>query len=177
MNRYFDGCRTAEELKKRYREVAKQLHPDNGGDPEQFKAMQAEFASAWERCKNIHVNKDGDVYTKETDETAEEFMDIIEKIINLDGVTVELCGSWIWCSGDTKPHRELFLSAGFHWSGNKQAWSFHHGPYRKRSSSKMSLDEIRNFYGSKKFKKSGKKYKSKVNHEHEEDEEAVALLA
>lgn len=148
---YFRQCRTAEELKKAYREIVKKLHPDNGGEASLFKTMQAEFSSAWERLKNIHINKDGQQYTKETNETAQEFMDIIEKVIHLNGVDVELCGSWIWCSGNTQPYKEVFKALKFGWSGQKQAWHFHYGPYKKRSKSKMSMNDIRNLYGSKKF--------------------------
>ena len=68
MKRYFDGCRTAEELKKAYRQAAKELHPDAGGGEEEFKAMQAEFSAAWSRLKNIHVTKDGEKYEKEIED-------------------------------------------------------------------------------------------------------------
>lgn len=30
-NKYFAGIKTVEELRKRYRELLKQYHPDNGG--------------------------------------------------------------------------------------------------------------------------------------------------
>ena len=115
MKCYFQNCKTAEELKKKYRDLAKQLHPDAGGNEEEFKSMQAEFAAAWERLKNIHVSKDGEKYERETDETAAEFMALIERLITLPGVTVEICGSWIWCSGNTKPYKEMFRELAFRW--------------------------------------------------------------
>ena len=46
--RYFTNCKTAEELRKEFHKLAKQLHPDNGGNAEDFKAMKAEFEKAWE---------------------------------------------------------------------------------------------------------------------------------
>ncbi len=36
----------------------------------------------------------------------------------------------------------------FKWSSNKQAWYFHRDGYRKRSKKKLTLDEIREYYGS-----------------------------
>lgn len=40
---YFPDCYTADELKDRYRKLAKQLHPDMGGSKEEFQAMVAEY--------------------------------------------------------------------------------------------------------------------------------------
>lgn len=149
---YFTDCQTAEDLKKKYRRLAKQLHPDAGGSKETFQSMQAEFSAAWQRLKSIHVNRDGERYEKETDETAEAFMDIIGELIKLKDVDIEICGSWIWCSGNTKPYKELFRKMGFCWSKIKKAWYFHREPYKKHYGRELSLEEIRNMYGSKKYR-------------------------
>ena len=69
--KYFKNCHTAEELKKEYRKLAMKLHPDIGGDGEEFKAMQAEFEKLWERLKNVHQNAKGETYTKTSDTTTE----------------------------------------------------------------------------------------------------------
>ena len=151
MSRFFQGCHTAEDLKKAYRKLAKKLHPDVGGRKEDFQALQAEFSAAWDRLKNVHVNKDGKRYEKETDETAEAFMGIIEELIRLKDVDTEICGSWIWCSGNTKPYKDLFRRLGFRWSKMKQAWYYHSEPYRKYNGKEMSLDEIRGMYGSRRY--------------------------
>ena len=153
MTNYFKSCKTAEELKKAYRQIVKKLHPDMGGKKEDFQEMQNQFENAWKRLKNVHHDKEGREYTKETTETASEFMNIIEKLIKLDGVDVEICGSWIWCSGDTKPYREIFKNLHFRWSPKKAAWYYHREPYRKHNNRELSLDEIRDMYGSQKFRK------------------------
>ena len=103
---YFTNCKTAEELKKAYRTWAKKLHPDLGGNAEEFKQMQNEYEKMWERLKNVHQNAQGETYTKETDETPQEFIHIINVLITLVGVEVEICGKWIWVSGNTKAHKE-----------------------------------------------------------------------
>ena len=60
--KYFNGVCTAEEAKQRYHELAKKLHPDNGGDVEEFKAMQAVFCDIWNRGKGKHRNSEGAEY-------------------------------------------------------------------------------------------------------------------
>ena len=109
--KYFKNCKTAEELKKEYRKLAMKLHPDIvGGDGEEFKVMQAEFEKLWERLKNVHQNAKGETYAKTsetTTETPKEFINIINTLIRLNGLEVEICGSWIWVSGNTKEHKEI----------------------------------------------------------------------
>ena len=81
-------------------------------NPECKKAMKAEFEKLWDNLKNIHTNKNGEQYDttgteRATTETAEEFMNIIMKLMFIPDITVELCGSWIWVSGNTKEHKDL----------------------------------------------------------------------
>lgn len=51
--KYFNNITTAEELKKQFRAYCVSMHPDKGGDPEEFKQMMAEYngiiknAGAW----------------------------------------------------------------------------------------------------------------------------------
>lgn len=153
---YFANCKTAEELKKEYRKIAAKLHPDNnpGKDTtKSFQEMQEEFSAMYEKLKNKHVNAAGEEYEKETTETAGEFMDLINKLLSFPGVEVELCGSWIWVSGNTKEVKEELKNLGFKWSKNKAAWYYHREPYFKRSKRTLSMDEIRDMYGSAHFKK------------------------
>ena len=152
--KYFKNCKTAEELKKEYRRLAMKLHPDIvGGDGEEFKVMQAEFEKLWERLKDVHQTAEGKTYTakQETAETPQEFIHIINVLIGLQGVDVEICGSWIWVSGNTKAHKETLKQLKFKWAHKKQAWYYHSKPYRKRSRRELTLDEIRDMFGSQKY--------------------------
>lgn len=51
MKKYFTNISTPEELKAQFRALSIELHPDRGGDPEEFKAMMAEYMA---------INKDFD---------------------------------------------------------------------------------------------------------------------
>ena len=143
---YFTNCKTAEELKKAYRTWAKKLHPDLGGNAEEFKQMQNEYEKMWERLKNVHQNAQGETYTKE-------FIHIINVLITLVGVEVEICGKWIWVSGNTKAHKETLKQLKFKWAHKKQAWYYHAEPYKKKSRRELTLDEIRDMFGSQKYDK------------------------
>ena len=48
--KYFNNITTAEELKKQFRNYCVTMHPDKGGDPEEFKAMLAEYEEAAKDC-------------------------------------------------------------------------------------------------------------------------------
>ena len=151
---YFNNCKTAEELKKEYRNLAMKLHPDiAGSDGEDFKAMQAEFEKLWERLNNVHQTAEGKTYTakQETTETPQEFIHIINVLITLVGVEVEICGKWIWVSGNTKPHKETLKQLKFKWAHKKQAWYYHAEPYKKKSRRELTLDEIRDMFGSQHY--------------------------
>lgn len=48
--KYFNNITTPEELKKQFRAYCVSMHPDKGGDPEEFKAMLAEYEEAAKNC-------------------------------------------------------------------------------------------------------------------------------
>lgn len=48
--KYFNNITTPEELKKQFRAYCVSMHPDKGGDPEDFKTMIAEYEEAAKNC-------------------------------------------------------------------------------------------------------------------------------
>lgn len=151
--KYFENCKTAEELKKAYHKAAARLHPDNGGNEEEFKAMQAEYMRMFDRLKNIHTNAAGETYEKETNENATEFMDVINKVIHLDGVNIEIIGSWVWLTGNTSLYKDEIKAAGFWWSKNKKSWYFNGDDKKSRRRGRFTMDQLREKWGSEEIKK------------------------
>lgn len=145
---YFAECETIEDVKKTYKKLASKLHPDCGGNAEDFIQMSAEYEEAFNRLKNTFRNVEGEKYQRENTETSNIYKDIIDKIIHFENVKIEIIGTWIWVSGDTKPYKDILKSLKFVWSSNKTAWSFHSEPWKKRTAKKTTMDEIRNLFGS-----------------------------
>ena len=48
--------------------------------------------------------------------------EIRAKLAKMEGVTVEENGSWLWASGDTRPHKEELKELGLRWSKKRSAW-------------------------------------------------------
>ena len=80
---YFTNCKTLDELKAEYRRLAMANHPDCGGDVDTMKKINADHDAAFEILKKRH-NESADEF-HQTTETAEEFRDIIEALLKLDG--------------------------------------------------------------------------------------------
>ena len=72
----------------------------------------------------------------------------LNAIIPLPGLEIEICGSWVWVSGDTITHKETLKASGFHWAPRKRKWTFHPKGARSWSRGNTSMDDIRTKYGS-----------------------------
>lgn len=151
--RYFIRIETLEELKKQYRALAMKHHPDRGGDVEVMKLINEEYDRAFDKVKDIHRNAKGETYTKENPETAEQFRDIIDKLLRMQGVEIEVIGCFIWLSGNTREHKDEINAMGFKWHSKKKMWYKAPDDYRRRGKKQYSIEEIRDMYGT-----SGKMY-------------------
>ena len=154
--KYFTNINTLDELKAAYRRLSMKHHPDRGGDPATMQEINAEHDELFERLKKQH-NASADEF-HQTTETPEEFREIIELLLRLEGLTVELCGSWLWIGGDTRQHKETLKAAGCRWSNNKKLWYWHHAEEgRKWRRGKATMSDIRTKYGSQVFDAAGER--------------------
>lgn len=76
--------------------------------------------------------------------------DMREKLMEIPGIDIELCGSWFWISGNTIPVKHELKKLGFCWASRKQMWYWTPLP-RKSYKQSMSMGHIRNKYGSFNF--------------------------
>ena len=147
---YFNDCKTIEEVKATYKKLAKQHHPDCGGDTETMQKINTEYAYA---C--AHILKGEDLTAEEINEQinlSEEYRKVIEQIINLAGVLIEVVGNWIWVTGNTFPVKKQLKEAGLFFAPKKVAWYYRAEEYKTKGG-KKTLDEIREKYGSEKINK------------------------
>ncbi|MEI5995638.1 molecular chaperone DnaJ [Candidatus Enterococcus mansonii] len=150
MTKYINDVSTLEELKKVYKKLAFQHHPDRGGDEEVMKKINNEYDELFEQLKNTHKDKDGEFYTKETKETPEEFRQLIYQLLALEmvSVSVEIIGSFIWVSGNTKPYKDQLKELGLRWSSKKLSWYKSPEGYKRYGKKNYGMNEIRQMYGS-----------------------------
>ena len=159
MTRYFKNPQTLEELRKQYRDLLKKFHPDNkNGSEEITKAINAEYEQLFKVLKNRHESKG----TDRTDsgskksyedmkwnfEEDEKLRDILNKVIHFEAITIEIIGLFIWISGNTYPYKKELKELGFKWASQKKNWYWHSEAYKKRSHRSLSMNEIRDYYGS-----------------------------
>ena len=143
--KWFNTCRTLDEVKAVYKQLAKQYHPDLGGDTETMQSINKEYAFA--SAKAIKGENLSEVETENQIRFSEEYRQALEKIIHLDGITIELVGFWIWVTGNTYAIKSELKNAGYLFASKKLAWYFRTGEYKVNKGGRKSLDEIRAKYG------------------------------
>lgn len=136
--------KNTEELKKHYRELTKKYHPDiNSNGLEHMKQINNEYE---ELFKLVNT----------TEEKASDFIDIIDKIINLD-IDIDIVGSWIWVGGNTFDHKDTLKKNGFKWASKKKLWYYNPDKtYKKKSKKQFSYKQIQSMYETESIKKSNR---------------------
>lgn len=80
------------------------------------------------------------------------YANIISQLINISGINVEVCGSWILVSVDTKSHKgqikdiktDEYYKRAF--SASKQMWYSSPKGYKKRSKDDFGMENIRDIW-------------------------------
>jgi len=149
---------TLEDVKKSYREAARIYHPDiNKAGLETMKIVNEAHETLLKENYPIEYNKNEDA----SENYGKEINEALNKIINIPDIEIEIIGSWVWVSGETKKHKDTLgkNGAGFKWSNNKKMWCFRPRSDRRRYSGNQSIDDIRATYGSSSVRQ---RYRKKI---------------
>jgi curved DNA-binding protein CbpA len=153
---YFNNVSGESEIKTRYKNLAKKYHPDLGGDSEIMKAINAEYEiviTGSYQAQGKSITEIEELLKKD-----KQAMEVLQAISGIDGIFIELCGVWLWVTGNTKDVKDKLKESSFKWSPKKKAW-YWRPPEQKyrRYGNRYSLEEIRVKYGSESYKKTRQK--------------------
>jgi len=87
----------------------------------------------------------------ETDEDREDcllYPEIMSQLILLDGLTIEIIGTWVWVSGNTYAYRKELKDIGLFFAPKKLMWYYRPPHEKTRNHKPLHIDEIRAKYGS-----------------------------
>lgn len=156
----FNGL-SVDEARSLYRKLARENHPDFGGDLRTMQAINGEYAwysanfakgEARQRADEAHnMGRKSAADYHDLDNLAEVLRVKVEALLNISPeIVVEVCGLWVWVTGDTRKwHEQIKAVEGMKYAHNKQAWYYAAVPSFNRKS--HSMDEIRNMHGSQVF--------------------------
>lgn len=103
---------------------------------------------------------------QEAENTGLDFGELLNEKINLvldfgdTDLILEVCGAWLWVTGNTKPYAKNLKEAGFFWASKKLAWYFRPAGWKSSSRGGWQMDKIRDSFGSdgvKTFRKNKEK--------------------
>ena len=139
---------TFDQAQAAYRKAALKYHPDrNPGGLEMMKAVNA----AWDYLKGLDWADTSRPINNEPGPNAD-YGDALNAAINaaidLEGIELELCGAWIWVTGDSYPHRAALKAAGYRWASKKKQGYFRPPEWASAGRGSWSMDQIREAHGS-----------------------------
>ncbi|MBF0350937.1 MAG: DnaJ domain-containing protein [SAR324 cluster bacterium] len=150
MNKYdafrvlgLSGQVTVEDVKQAYRRMCRMYHPDvNQAGEEMMKMINQAYdvlkdETSFDEAHKVH----------ETD-YSEKLSEALNAILKFN-LRVEVCGAWVWVSGETKVWKEELKKAQFKWASGKSMWYFRPQEYKSRNRKTVGMDYIRSTYGSR----------------------------
>jgi hypothetical protein len=148
---------TLDNVKNAYRKACSLYHPDrNPAGGEMMKLVNIAYDELKAALQEGGRGLDKSVLENTEAEGAEnygsELNAAINAIIHL-GLTIEICGAWIWVSGDTRPHKDILKQAGYKWAPVKAMWHYRPKEWKSASRGNWDIDKIRARHGSQEVRR------------------------
>lgn len=142
---------TKREFRTKFRNLAKSMHPDKGGDEEQMKML----LEAYELLQTAYnFSKVGETDEFENDgkywELTEEMERIYRKIYRFKNIVIEVVGTWMWVTGNTYDVKDVLKGLDMCYSRAKRAWYWKPTAGKRKGTGK-SLEDIKDIFGSKRL--------------------------
>ncbi|MFC1118051.1 DnaJ domain-containing protein [Pasteurella multocida] len=133
------------DIAKAYKKLAVKYHPDrNPAGAEMMKVIN----SAYEFLKGLESEQVTHTDAENAYNYSEDLEAVISEVLKMQGVVIEICGNWIWLSGETKAHKEAIKALGFFWASKKAKWYYRPAEHKSRRHKAWDMEEIRSKYGS-----------------------------
>jgi hypothetical protein len=90
-------------------------------------------------------------FSKQSEESRLDFKQypgVISQIIGFKNITIEMCGNWIWLSGNTFRYRKALKKIGFLFADKKKLWYWRPNDYKSANQKPKTMEYIRKKYGS-----------------------------
>ena len=148
---------TEEVVKSAFKKACFKFHPDRNPAGEEMMKLVNDAKDALKKATYPIEQKNEEGYNY-----GEEINAALNKIINLQGLKIEVCGAWVWISGSTKDHWPMLKEAGFQFSPPKKMVYFRpqYAKARRFKKDGLSIEEIRAKYGANSIKSKGPLYLS-----------------
>lgn len=149
---------TIQDVRSHFREYCIEFHPDKHLENKElwtnkFQAMYTEY----EKFLIIFIPSENEKERKEKGDNAKAYdldsegdlANTIADLMKYAGLIIEICGSWLWLTGNTYSIKDDIKNLGFRWQGKKQSWYFAGYEFEPHRAKTMTMEHIRNKYGSK----------------------------
>lgn len=151
-----ETIKSGQDVKAQYKELIKKYHPDVAGNTEEANTNMKQINAEYEYLLPIADKLEEEECKRENKKKTtrhdinDGYREIIQSIIFLNGIKIEIMGSWIWVSGNTYQYYNLFKGINFKWSKNKKAYYWYKDIEKNNYFRKghYNLNQIRSRYGS-----------------------------
>lgn len=148
--KYFNNCKTKQDAKKLFRELAKTNHPDKGGSNDIMVEIINEYEKVMKKLASDPKSTHEDM-SEEQFQTfvSKEMQEILDNISHLP-IEIEIIGTWIWVGGNTYPYKSYLTAYNFIWCSTKKMYQWHLERKKGYRGKPQDIEKIRANYGSKK---------------------------